>query len=403
MKRILFVDDESNVLDGLQRMLRPMRHEWEMVFVRSGAEALVALAEQRFDVMVSDMRMPGMNGAQLMAEVMNIQPQAVRIILSGYSDQELILKSAGLVHQYLAKPCQAEEVKLIVARACALRDLLADERLKQLVSQVKSLPSPPSIYTELLKEMDSLDASIRKIGEVISRDVGMTAKVLQLVNSAFFGIRRHVGSPAEAISLLGLDTVMKLTLIIHVFTQFDRKLLPEFSPDALISHSLRVGLFAKRIAQTETVDSETINDAFSGGLLHDVGRLVMVVNLPQQYVRMRELAESGIPSDDAEREAFGATHSEVGAYLLGLWGLPKSIIEAVAFHHRPGRCMAGGFSPMTAVHAANAIEHELQASPDRGAEPQATFDMDYLSELGLVDRISVWREVCARVADEEPA
>src|SRR5262245_37814840 len=100
MKKILFVDDEPNVLQGLERMLRSMRHEWEMQFAMSGPAALERLAEQTFDVIVSDMRMPGMTGAQLLTEVSQRHPHIVRIILSGQADQEDILRSVGPTHQY---------------------------------------------------------------------------------------------------------------------------------------------------------------------------------------------------------------------------------------------------------------------------------------------------------------
>jgi HD-like signal output (HDOD) protein len=395
MRKILFVDDEPNILAGLKRMLHPMRSEWEMTFVYSGEEALEALSAKNFDVVVSDMRMPGINGAQLMVEVMARQPQAVRIILSGYSDQELILKSAGLVHQYLSKPCDAEDIKEIVYRACALSSLLADGSLQLLISQLKSVPSLPSVYTELVEELQSPDSSIKKVGGIISRDAGMAAKILQMVNSAFFGIRRHISSPADAVNMLGLDTVMKLALLIQVFSQFDRNLLPGFSPEAMSSHSLRVGLLAKRIAQSQGVEPWVVNDAFTGGLLHDVGQLVLVANLPQDYARMLELAEAeDLTHEDAERRIFGATHTEVGAYLLGLWGLPNSIVEAVAFHHTPRQFLSQGFSPIAAVHIGNVLDRET--NPSFGRCCAATLDLDYLAELGLVDRIPAWRDICAR-------
>jgi HD-like signal output (HDOD) protein len=190
--------------------------------------------------------------------------------------------------------------------------------------------------------------------------------------------------------------------MIHVFTQFDRRLAPGFSPEALISHSLRVGLFARRIAQAEGADSELANDAFSGGLLHDVGRLVMVVNLPQQYAQMLEWRrDSARTWDEAEREAFGAAHSDVGAYLLGLWGLPRPIIEAVAFHHQPAKSLTRDFCPVTAVHVANVIEHELRGDRSGDDAPGDAFDRDYLREVGAADRVDVWRAICARVASEE--
>lgn len=399
MRKIVFVDDEPRILEGLQRMLRPLRHEWEMSFAGSGDEALRILASRPFDVVVTDMRMPGMNGAALLAEVRQRHPQVVRIILSGYSDLELICKSVGPAHQYLSKPSDAETIKLTVGRACALRDLLADDALQLLVSKLQSLPSLPVLYTELMAELQAADPSIKKVSEIIARDLGMTVKILQMVNSAFFGIRRHVSSPTEAVSLLGLDTIVTLALTVQIFSQLDQARMPGFSPDALFAHSQRVACFAKRIARAEGADPKVFNDAFTAGLLHDVGQLLLAANQPQQYAEVLKLAQTEqLPLDRAERHVFGATHSEVGAYLLGLWGLPTPIVEAVAFHHLPGLCLAAGFGPLTAVHVGNALAHELRAANQEGCCP--VFDLDYLTTIGLQDRLPAWRAVCAEVNED---
>ena len=220
-KRILFVDDEPKILEGLQRTLRSMRQEWEMQFAGSGQEALECLSKEPFDVVVSDMRMPGMDGAQLLKEVMRLYPQIARIILSGHSDQEIVLKSVRIAHQYLAKPCEAETLKSVVTRTCALRELLADDAVRRMVSNMDSIPSLPSLYAEIMEEIQSPNASIQRVGKIISKDMGMTTKILQLVNSAFFGLRRHVSSPSQAVSLLGLDTIRALVLSVHIFTHFD--------------------------------------------------------------------------------------------------------------------------------------------------------------------------------------
>ena len=237
-KRIIFVDDEPNLLKGLSRMLRPLREEWEMLFVGSGSDALAALEKDAFDVVVSDMRMPGMDGAQLLAEVAQRYPQIVRIVLSGHMDKEMIYRSVGRAHQYLAKPCDAARLKSTVARACTIRDSLADKFLKELVAGMKSLPSLPSLYIELVEYLQSPEASIQTVGKIIARDVGMTAKILQLVNSAFFGLSRKVGSPSQAVSLLGLDTIRALVLSVQAFSQFDETNLPGFHTESLLSKVL---------------------------------------------------------------------------------------------------------------------------------------------------------------------
>ena len=221
-RKILFVDDEPKVLISIRRMLHSLRKEWDMQFAESGPEALSILAQDPFDVIVTDMRMPGMDGAQLLTEVKQNYPQMVRIVLSGHADKEMIYKSVRPAHQYLSKPCDADLLKLTVSRACTLREMLTQDSLKKVVSEMDSLPSLPSLYAEIMEELRKEDASIQKIGEIISRDLGMTAKILQLVNSAFFGIPRHIENSAQAVNLLGMNIVKALVLTMEVFSEFEQ-------------------------------------------------------------------------------------------------------------------------------------------------------------------------------------
>jgi HD-like signal output (HDOD) protein len=390
-KHILFVDDDPNVLQGLQRMLRPLRQEWDMVFAPTGREALDLLAHQCVDVVVSDMRMPEMDGAQLLNEVRERYPHMVRIVLSGHSDREMLLRSVGTTHQFLAKPCDADMLKSTVARACALRDLLRDETLKRLVAGMQTLPSLPTLYLEVLETAQAADGSLEKIGTIIERDISMTAKMLQLVNSAFFGLGRHISTPVQAVSLLGLDTVKALILSTQVFSNFDVVTTPGLCLDTLWQHSMAVGICAKAIAKAENSTKQVIDDAFMAGLLHDVGKLVLAVNLPQLYGQALSLAQTdGLTAWDAEHDVLDATHAEVGAYLLGLWGLPDSIVEALAFHHAPSACPDRTLSPLTAVHVADALVYEAQATD--GEPPEACVDQAYLAELGVEERLAHWRQ-----------
>lgn len=392
-RRILFVDDEPNVLQGLQRMLRSMRHGWEMAFAESGLVALDLLASAPFDVIVSDMRMPGMDGAQLLSEVMRRHPQIVRIVLSGQSDQETLLRAVGPAHQYLAKPCEAERLKATVSRACALHDRLADESLKRLVSQMKSLPSLPSLYVQMMEVLGAPDASLQQVGQIISQDMGMTAKILQLVNSAFFGLHRRISNPIQAVNLFSLDIVKALVRSPHVFSQCDETALPDFSLDRLWRHSLATGACAKRIAEAEHSTQAVIDESLTAGLLHDIGKLVLAVNLPGRYREVVLLAHNErLTLWAAERELFGDTHAEAGALLLGLWDLPDSIVEVLTFHHWPTQCLDMRFSPLTAVHVANTLDHEVH--PPNSGTIASHIDTDYLAELGLIDRLPAWRALC---------
>ncbi|CAN5430996.1 response regulator [soil metagenome] len=391
MINILFVDDEPNILDGLQRMLRSMRHEWNMLFAQSGFDALRMMSEQPIDVIVSDMKMPGMDGAQLFQTVSESYPHVVRIILSGYSEKEINMRSVGTAHQYLSKPCDSEGLKATITRVCALRDLLTDENLRRLVSQLPTVPSLPMLYHELVDELGKEESSAKKVGEIVKQDIGMTVKILQIVNSAFFGLRRRISDSCEAVEFLGLDMIGSLTLGLGVISQFESHTSGIFFAD-LWAHSIAVGVMANKIAAAE--NRERANDAFTAGLLHDIGKVVLAVNLPEKFSSVTQLVkQENISITDAERYIFDSTHAEVGAYLLGLWGLPTQVVQAVAFHQVPSESQTDDFSPLTAVHVANAVQ-EYMALPDtEKVEPK--FDLEYLEHLGLLGRIPEWQEIYA--------
>jgi putative nucleotidyltransferase with HDIG domain len=396
--RVLFVDDEPNILQGLRRMLRGQRQQWEMAFAASGPEALSQMESTPFDVVVSDMRMPGMDGAHLLTEVRQRYPSTVRIVLSGHSDLELVMKAVGPTHQYLTKPCDVDQLKATVERAVALRCLLTSKDLRTLVAGLHSVPSLPTLYQEIVQALRSPDTSLSAIGTIIGRDPGMTAKILQLVNSAFFGLGRPIASPAQAVSFLGLDTVRALVLSVAVFQQFDPKKVHAFRLETLWTHSLSVGTLAKTIATAENAVNSIREESLLAGLLHDIGKLILVANLPQEYDAAQALAiRERLCVTDAQRQVFGSSHPEIGAYLLRLWGIPDEVVEAVAFHHQPSDSPADRFTALTAVHAANALENAVPPT-DPARCPQA-IDALYLEQLGLADRVDEWRALSQAAAN----
>jgi len=393
MKTLLFVDDDPRVLQGLQRQLRGMRDQWGMHFVESGAKALELLGTTTVDVIVTDMMMPVMDGAQLLTEVMKLHPHTVRLVLSGHADREAVLRLVGPAHQYLSKPCDGEELRNAINRAFALRDLLTSEPLKQLATRVRCLPSLPSLHSQLTQELQKDDPDLDLVGRIISQDIGMMTKILQLVNSAFFGLAQPISNPAEAVAYLGLNTVRALALSLQVFSQFDKFKVKGFSVESLAKHGWTAGMFARRIAVSEHREQRMVDQCFLAGMLHDVGRLILAAEMPEAYARALEVARENKQAIwAAEQDEFGATHAQIGAYLLGLWGLPNPIIEAVAFHHHPTDCPTQAFSPVTAVHAANVFAHEQ--ADTCGLLPGNDLDAAYLTSLGLGGRIETWRERC---------
>ena len=370
-----------------------------MDFAEGGLKAMELLLQKPFDVIISDMRMPGLSGVQLLNEVRESYPQMVRIVLSGHSELETILKSITLAHQYLAKPCELETITTTISRACALSEMLSDESMKRIVARMGSLPSLPAIYEELIREIESEESSVDKIGKIIATDVGMTAKILQLVNSAFFGLRRQVVNPGQAAALLGMETLKTLILSVHIFSQLNMR--PVFQPflGKLWDHSLKVAGLSKKIAALETRSDEIVESAFMAGMLHDCGKLVLIANFPDSYEQILNQREPANRfSWELEAEVLSTTHSAVGAYLLGLWGLPNPIVESVAFHHQPTDFEHQEFMTLTAVHLADAFcQDELDPS---SSQWPSRLNRGYLDRLNLANRPAVYRQTAELLRSE---
>ena len=398
--RVLFVDDEPNVLEGLRRMTRSMRSEWEVRFAPGGREALALLESHPCDVVISDMRMPGMDGTELLSAIQKAFPEMVRIILSGHSDHEMIMKSVKPAHQFLSKPCSPEKLKQTVTNAMLLRNLLTNDAVKKTVSQIDTLPTCPEIYVKLMEVLDNEKCSLEQVGEIISRDVSMTASILKLVNSSFFGFVRRINTPGEAVNLLGIEIVKSLILTRELFCTFRQHSFPGFSLACLWEHSLVTARFAKVIALKETKDKSVVDDSFIAGMLHDVGKLIIAVKFEDKFRDILQKAKAeNRAARDVEIEVLGVGHDVIGAYLLGLWGLPSTTVETIAFHHEPSRRQGEKFCPLTAVHAANAIDHEIVVINDNYAKHP--MDMEYMERLGLAQRAPVWKDACAATLENE--
>ncbi|MCX7427909.1 MAG: HDOD domain-containing protein [Planctomycetia bacterium] len=389
MKRILFVDDEPKVLEGLRRMLRSLRREWQMEFAEGGREALDCLAASPFDVVVTDMRMPGTDGAELLESIKRRYPATVRIILSGQCDRQAVLKCVGPAHQFLTKPCDSQTLKSTVARACALRDGMVDERHACLVSRVTSVPSHPSAHAELVAELGSPRPSMTRIAAIVSGDVGMAAKTLQLVSSSFFGTPQRVSDPAQAVHLLGLDTIKPLVLSADAFAPLDLDGEDVAWLERLSRHSLAVAAAASAIARAETDDAILIGDAFIAGLLHEVGTLVLARTSGRRGRRPYFGASDGA-SDRALR-------AHAGAYLMAIWGLPERVVTAIGLRHSPGISTEESFTPLAALHVADAVLGENL--PD-SLGSAATIDVEYLERIGCLDRLDRWRSLCRKTLPE---
>ena len=390
-KRILFVEGERDEREEMERSLDSLTRVWDMAFARNGAEALEMMKKTAFDAVVTDIRLRDLSGTDLLNKVGELHPRSLRFIRASFADRSLIMACVWGTHHFIPKPCDGPELVITLRRGLALTDWLSSDNLKGLLSQMGIFPCLPSLYFEVMRRLDSPSVAVESIAAVVGKDLAMTAKLLQMVNSAFFGFQQKITSVHDAITILGMETVKSIILSIHVFSHYENSEHGRFSIDRLWSHSVAVATAAKRITLAQTRDEQMADEAFTAGLLHDIGKMALAANFPEKYNEVMERARSEqVTLPEAEQKLLGTTHCEAGAYLLGLWGMPIGLIEAALFHHRPSISFYHSFSPLTAVHIANFLDHEQHSGTD-GFAP-TPLDTAYFETLGLDGRIEKWRE-----------
>jgi HD-like signal output (HDOD) protein len=369
VRSILFVDDERELLDGMRARLYKHRDDWRMQFALSGEEALAILEREPVDLIISDVRMPGMDGGQLLTQVKARWPNTIRIIVSGYSDPAQAARLTSLAHQYVAKPCEERQVENTIERCFKLQELLAQDCLRQVVGRIGRLPSIPKTYAKLQAALAQPNVTTGQIGDIVMADPAIATKVLQITNSAFFRLRKPIVRIKDAVTYLGFMTIRNLVLCAEVFGEWHiTKELAEVNPERLQKHAQCSAAAAKALAGGRA----SPDDAWLAGLLHDIGYWILIQECPKELAQALEMSRAeSLPLADCERRTIGATHAEMGAYLLGLWGLPYPIVEAVAVHHTPFTVEPHGYDLVGALAVSHALldsEHAraIARPPDRG-------------------------------------
>jgi putative nucleotidyltransferase with HDIG domain len=391
-RRILFVDDEPLVLDGLKRSLRPLRSECELVFVKSAEDGLRELQEKSFDVVVSDMLMPGMNGSVFLEQVGRRCPAAVRFILSGYSDRDVLIRCAESAHQTIAKPCNPETLKAVLRRAVEWCEKISNRTIREVICRTGRLPTPHAVRCETVRALGHSAITESELACTVVQDVGMAAMVLKIANSGVFARRKQISSIAEAVASLGLETIRSLAELKPAAASRN-DLNPQWQRHAelLCKHSLDTAIGAQTIARIELAEQPLVDESFASGLLHDIGKFLLVSSFPEQYSAAVRLAvDERIDLTEAEKRVFGVSHAETGAALLELWGFSLSTVDAVSHHHFPSLRCSDSFTALTAVHVANAVAHERDRNAGCGS--RLLCDSVHLHGIGLAPRLAIWRD-----------
>jgi HD-like signal output (HDOD) protein len=382
-KRILFVDDDPSILAGLQNLLYKDRKRWEMVFALGGKLGLDEIRKAPFDVVVSDMRMPDVDGAMLLGVIKDERPATVRIMLSGHADREAIVRLLPSLHQLLIKPCSAATLRAVIERSVDGADVDRDAKIREIVGGVDKLPTPPDVFFDLSRLLQSATASVSDVAKVVTRDPALSAKVLQLVNCSYFGAGQVTTSIHQAVTLLGTEQLRYIALTASVFSAPQTKTGLMFSLEDMQQTSMRAAILARAFS-----DPAHRDEAFASTLLHHVGHVVLALCRGAEFKLFSERVKRGENVLDVELDLFGVTHADVGARLLAIWGLPTAIVDVVQFHHDPGSAPESGRRLASMVHVADAMVHQPRSSTE--------IDMASLERAGCADLVAGWRAIAER-------
>ena len=392
MKRqICFAGFAEAELETLQPSLAALGAAWDCVVTPDAATALTALSQASFDAVVANLS-GGIEDAELLRQAAIHYPRTARFALADVADRETVVNCIGAAHQFISRPWKPAELVSIIERSLALDAWLSNDKLRSFIPRLGKLPGLPSSYFEVIKRAESPNSTVESIAEVIARGPALTARLLQMVNSPACGLGQKVTNPAEAVSILGLEAVKSLVLCLQLYGRTSPVSAGGFSLDELWDHSFRVAKLSARIV-LRCINSERMaTEAYTAGLLHKIGRIVLVTNLAAEYTAVVEAArEQKRPLQDVELDLLGVTSSQVGAYLLGLWGMPLPLVEAVALHLTPASTTMADFSLLTVVHVANVLALETTAM--HPGIPLPKLDTQYLAALELPKKTDAWRKL----------
>jgi putative nucleotidyltransferase with HDIG domain len=397
--RILFVGGDRAWFDQVQRDMLALQPNWLCWHAADVPQGLKTLSAAAFQAVV--MASQAADAARLFDWVEQLLPETIRVARCDMRDRLELSEwtRSGVVA--VGEELDATGLASSLKRVSQMRGWLADPAIKNLVPALRKFPVVPRLHAQVTEQLSSATGSLETVAQLIAQDPVMAAKMLQIVNSAVVGLAREITDVSEAVMYLGTERIRSLILVTGVFSQFEDVKCPGFLLEPIWSHSLEVGAFARAIALAETKAPKTAEAAFTAGLLHDIGKLVLAANLPDKYSAVLQLRARQRKSEpEAELQILGTTHADLGAYVLGTWGMPLPLLEAVAWHHCPARSENTAFSLLTAVHAANVFARQKASGGDGGSSPDG-LDLEYLARLGLSDRPDAWRELCGAASKSE--
>ncbi|WP_319778852.1 response regulator [Maridesulfovibrio sp.] len=397
-KNILFIDRDTAQLEALDKSMASMKKRWQVYYASTKEEIMDLLRTRPFDIIAMDFKIDGFKDDELLEEIKNRQPGSIRFIISESINSENCLKFVKYAHQFITKPYTESELLGKIKKGLRLKHVFLNERAAKGIASIEELPTMPDLFVQLERELSKDDVMISNIGKLIGEDMSMTAGLLKLVNSPFFGLYSRVTNPEQAVTLLGLDNLKGLVLGIHLFNLRESKKI-DFSIEKLGRHCQYTALMARAIIKAEGGSNELAEHTFLAGFLHDIGKLVLSTSYTEEYSTILSIVqETDITVQEAEKDILGFTHAEVGAYLLAIWGFDEDVIEAIYCHHKPQRLGSIDLSPAVAVHVANSFDHELRVS-NNDYTPHL-LSADWLEQNNFSAKLPEWLQICAEMMED---
>ncbi|MEJ7597733.1 MAG: HDOD domain-containing protein [Kofleriaceae bacterium] len=376
MPRLLFVDDEPRILEGIENALFD-HPEWDATFVTSGDAALTVLrGAPAFDVLITDMRMPGMDGLDLLHHVLHGYPHMMRVVLSGDAEMQRAMQALSIAHQYLAKPCDEEALVKTIQRALRIRTVVSDDQLRRRLGMISETPHDRQWLRHVRELAVDPEASISEVARAVAADVGLATKIVQAASSVIFGGAK-VTTVAAAVQRIGLDGVCALALAMELYSRLP--ISNAFLEDR--ERCMQIAGIAAAICTAPEVGEQ----AYLCALLHDLGTLTLRSQLPERFDRCTALrAETGQSLVDIEHAEFGIDHAVLAAEILELFQMTE-VANVVRYHHRPSAsARTGRVDALAALHIAEAVYDEsIGLAPD--------LDADFLDALGPLAEMTLFR------------
>ncbi len=391
--QVIFVETQGRILDDLRSSLAGIYPEWHILLVADASAALELVLQRSVSVVLASFGSDMSGCEDFFRSIKDAAPEVIRTGLLPDPNQVTAEGTLEYAHECIASHCGVDQIEALITRGLSVWERTRENpRLAALMSDLHTLPTPPALYFDIRDELESPNGSARSVSLIIARDPAITAKLLKVANSGFYGTPRTISDLNEAIMLLGMEMVLALVLTAYLFDQLP---LPGVNLDVLWMHSFAVASLAKEIAREEGGNRSMISTCGIAGLLHDIGQLIFLTNASESYYPMvRRSGGDERMLMQMEIEQYGVSHPELGAHILSLWGLPEKVVQAVAYHH--GGNIADAPLPSKAVCIAEWLlqGHNLEEEQDL----TGTCLEEHISAGS--DPVQEWRKILDRLVEQ---